>query len=212
MRELPTTLERARSVDGRARCACRLVTVPVAARGLPFSIHQMAEYLIGLGLIAQVVQGSKSLLPIVFGAAVLLSAALTDGPLAGWKTVSRPAHTVVDIVLATIALLLAVLPWSGADASGSAVLLIAAALLGMLILRTSYAPKPVRAPRPRGDLAEDVGRSAGRIVGRGLKAYRDGRPGEESPTAGEPARPRPAGSPEPPGASGPPGISGPAGP
>jgi len=171
--------------------------VPVAARGLPFSIHQVAEYLIGLGLIAQAAQGSKSPLPIVFGAAVLLSAALTDGPLAGWKVVSRPAHKVVDIVLAIIALLLAVLPWSGADPSGRAVLLVAAALLGMLILRTSYAPKPVRALRPRGDLAEDVGRSAGRIVGRGLKAYRDGRRGEES---------------QPPGASGPPGISGPPGP
>ena len=81
-------------------------SVPVAARGLPFSIHQVAEYLIGLGLIAQAVQGSKSLLPIALGAAVLLSAALTDGPLAGWKTVSRPAHKVVDIVLAVVALLL----------------------------------------------------------------------------------------------------------
>jgi hypothetical protein len=146
------------------------------------------------GLIAQAAQGSKSPLPIVFGAAVLLSAALTDGPLAGWKTVSRPAHKVVDIVLASVALLLAVLPWSGADASGRAVLLIAAALLGMLILRTSYAPKPVRAPRNRGDLAEDVGRSAGRMVGKGLKAYRDGRARETGS----------AGSAEPPGASGPP--------
>jgi hypothetical protein len=164
--------------------------VPVAARGLPFSIHQVAEYLIGLGLIAQAVQGSKSLLPIVFGAAVLLSAALTDGPLAGWKTVSRPAHKVVDIVLATVALLLAVLPWSGADASGRAVLLIAAALLGMLILRTSYVPKPVRAPRNRGDLAEDVGRSAGRMVGKGLKAYRDGRRREENRRADEPVQTR----------------------
>ncbi len=172
--------------------------MPVAARGLPFSIHQVAEYLIGLGLIAQAVQGSKSLLPIVFGAAVLLSAALTDGPLAGWKTVSRPAHKVVDIVLAIVALLLAVLPWSGADASGRAVLLIAAALLGMLILRTSYAPKPVRAPRNRGDLAEDVGRSAGRMVGKGLKAYR-GRARAGTTGSGEPA-----GSAEPPGASGPP--------
>ena len=184
--------------------------MPVAARGLPFSIHQVAEYLIGLGLIAQAVQGSKSLLPIVFGAAVLLSAALTDGPLAGWKTVSRPAHKVVDIVLAIVAVLLAVLPWSGADASARAVLLIAAALLGMLILRTSYAPKSVRAPRNRGDLAEDVGRSAGRMVGKGLKAYRDGRGREEDRRADEAVatgRPddaaKPAGPSEPPGASGP---------
>jgi hypothetical protein len=112
---------------------------------------------------------------------------------------------VVDIVLAIVALLLAVLPWSGADASGRAVLLIAAALLGMLIVRTSYAPKPVRAPRNRGDLAEDVGRSAGRMVGKGLKAYRDGR-GRATGSAeaagtgtAQPARPS-----EPPGASGPP--------
>ena len=76
----------------------------------------------------------------------------------------------VDIVLAVVALLLAVLPWSGADASGRAVLFITAALLGLLILRTSYAPKPVRAPRSRGDMAEDVGRSAGRLVGKGVKA------------------------------------------
>ena len=120
--------------------------VPVAARGLPFSIHQVAEYLIGLGLIAQAVQGSKSLLPIVFGAAVLLSAALTDGPLAGWKTVSRPAHKVVDIVLASSPSLLAVLPWSGADASGRAVLLIAAALLGMLIRARATCPSPCGRP------------------------------------------------------------------
>jgi hypothetical protein len=145
-------------------------------RGLPFSIHQLVEYLIGLGLIASAVQGSTSPVPILFGAAVLISAAVTDGPLAGWKGVSRPVHRVVDIVLAVVALVLAVLPWSGADLGGRAALLIAAALLGFLILRTSYAPKPVRAPRDRGALAEDLGRSAGRVVGRSLRAYREGRP------------------------------------
>ena len=72
-----------------------------------------------------------------------------------------------------------------------------AALLGMLILRTNYAPRPVRAPRNRGDRAEDVGRSAGRMVGKGLKAYRDGR-GREEDQSGDAT-----GSREPPGASGP---------
>jgi len=185
VREIPSSPERARSFRRPGPLRVQTGAVPVAARGLPFSIHQMAEYLIGLGLIAQAAQGSRSPLPMVFGAAVVLSAALTDGPLAGWKVVSRPAHKVVDIVLAVVALLLAVLPWSGADATGRAVLLVAAALLGMLILRTSYAPKPVRTPRRRGDLAEDVGRSAGRMVGKGLKAYRDGRrpPGPSGPPA-----------------------------
>jgi hypothetical protein len=144
-------------------------------RRLPFPIHQVAEYLIGLGLIAQGVQGSSALRVVALGAAILLSAAVTDGPLAGWKAVSRPTHRVVDIVLAVAALVLAVVPGSGADAAARVVLVVAALLLGLLILRTSYAPPVPRAPRSRGDLAEDVGRSAGRLVGRTLRSYRDGR-------------------------------------
>jgi hypothetical protein len=147
-----------------------------AVRKLPFGIHQLAEYVLGLGLIAQAAQGASAILPVVLGAAILLSAALVDGPLAGWKAVSRPVHRVVDIVLACVALALAVLPWTGASAASRAVLAIAAALFGLLILRSSYAPKVVRPPRSRGDVAEDLGRSAGRLVGRGVRAYKDRRP------------------------------------
>jgi cytochrome bd-type quinol oxidase subunit 2 len=145
-------------------------------RRLPFSIHQVAEYAIGLGLIAQAAQGGSAVLPVVVGAAVLVSAALTDGPLAGWKAVSRPHHRIVDIVLAVIALVLAVLPWSSTAVSTRVVLAAASALLGILIVRTSYAPPVVRPARSRGDAAEDIGRSAGRALGKTVKAYRDRRP------------------------------------
>jgi cytochrome bd-type quinol oxidase subunit 2 len=145
-------------------------------RRLPFSIHQIAEYAIGLGLIAQAAQGGTAILPVIVGAAIVLSAALTDGPLAGWKAVSRPHHRIVDIVLAVTALLLAVLPWSNAAVTSRVVLGVAAALLGILILRTSYAPRVARPARSRGDVAEDIGRSAGRMVGKSVKAYRDRRP------------------------------------
>jgi hypothetical protein len=148
---------------------------------MPFSIHQVAEYVLGLGLIAQAVQGSQAIAPVLLGAAILASAAVTDGPVAGWKAVSRPVHRVVDIVLAVVALALAVLPWSAADLTSRAVLVVTAALLGLLILRTDYAPKTVREPRSRGDVAEDFGRSAGRLVGRRVKAYRDRRTGPDSP-------------------------------
>jgi hypothetical protein len=146
-------------------------------RGIPFSIHQLAEYALGLGLIAQAVQGGQAIAPVLLGAAILLSAAVTDGPVAGWKAVSRPVHRVVDIVLAAVALLLAVLPWTDIDATSRVVLFVTAALLGLLILRSDYAPKAVREPRSRGDVAEDLGRSAGRLVGRSMKAYRDRRTG-----------------------------------
>ena len=148
-----------------------------AVRAIPFSIHQLAEYALGLGLIAQAVQGGQAIAPVLLGAAILVSAAVTDGPVAGWKAVSRPVHRVVDIVLAVVALVVAVLPWTDADLTSRAVLVVAAALLGLLILRSDYAPKPVREPRSRGDVAEDLGRSAGRLVGRSVKAYRDRRPG-----------------------------------
>ncbi len=144
---------------------------------MSFSIHQIAEYVLGLGLIAQAVQGSQAIAPVLLGAAILVSAAVTDGPAAGWKVVSRPVHRVVDIVLAVTALVLAVLPWTDADLTSRAVLVVTAALLGLLILRSDYSPKVVREPRSRGDVAEDIGRSAGRVVGRSVKAYRDRRTG-----------------------------------
>jgi hypothetical protein len=146
-------------------------------RGIPFSIHQLAEYALGLGLIAQAVQGGQAIAPVLLGAAILLSAAVTDGPVAGWKAVSRPVHRVVDIVLAAVALLFSVLPWTDIDATSRVVLFVTAALLALLILRSDYAPKAVREPRSRGDVAEDLGRSAGRLVGRSMKAYRDRRTG-----------------------------------
>ena len=68
-------------------------------------------------------------------------------------------------------------PWTDADLTSRAVLVVTAALLGLLILRSDYSPKPVRQPRSRGDVAEDLGRSAGRLVGRSMKAYRDRRTG-----------------------------------
>jgi hypothetical protein len=147
-----------------------------AARGIPFSIHQIAEYAIGLGLIAQAAQGGSAVLPVAVGALIVLSTAVTDGPFAGWKVVSRPRHRIVDIVLASIAIVLAVLPWSNAAVASRLVLAITAMLLGILLLKSNYAAPVVRPPRSRGDVAEDIGRSAGRIVSRGMRAYRDRKP------------------------------------
>ena len=143
---------------------------------LPFWINQLGEYALGLGLISQAIQGPSATVPVLMGATILVSAAVADGPLAGWRAVSRPTHRIVDIVLAVVALGLAVLPWSGADVAGRAVLVLVAGLLGLLILRTNYAAPVARAPRSRGEVAEDMGRSAGRLVGRGVKAYETRRP------------------------------------
>jgi len=152
-------------------------------RTLPFWLHQLAEYAIGLGLIAQAAQGPNNVLPVAFGAVVLVAAATSDGPAAGWKAVSRPAHRVVDIVLIVVALALAVLPWSRADATSRVLLALAAALLGVLYVSTSYTPKPAKVARPArdpGDRAEDVGRSAGRLAAKGMKVFRDRRQGPDA--------------------------------
>ena len=144
---------------------------------MPFSIHQVAEYALGLGLIAQAVQGPSATVPVLLGAAILLSAALTDGPLAGWKAVSRPAHRVVDIVLAITALgpgRPAVDRARRRDSRRAAHHAAAA--------RAAHPPHQLRRQGRRGphaaagDVAEDLGRSAGRLASKGVKAYRDRRP------------------------------------
>ena len=152
-------------------------------RTLPFWLHQLAEYAIGLGLIAQAAQGPDNVLPVAFGAVLLVAAATSDGPAAGWKAVSRPVHRAVDIGLIVAAVVLAVLPWSGADATSRVLLALAAALLGILFVSTNYAPKPAKVVRPArepGDRAEDVGRSAGRLAAKGMKAMRDRRQGPDA--------------------------------
>ena len=55
----------------------------------PFWIHQAAEYLIGIALVAQGLQSPKPLVPCVVGALVILNAAVSIGPLGAFRWFGR---------------------------------------------------------------------------------------------------------------------------
>ena len=164
---------------------------------LGFWAHQVVEYLLALLLVltALNLKGSSAALPCLLAAMVVASlAVLTDGPLGGFRLLSRRAHQALDravvLVFAGVPLLV-----FRADL-GVLVLGVGLALvMATLVRRTSYtatrrsgraavrsvdAPStviPPTPPRPSGP-SRDEGAAAGGIVrSAGFVAGRVGRDG-----------------------------------
>ena len=128
---------------------------------LPFWIHQVVEYLLGVLLISQAIQSEHPEVPVVLGVGVILLAATADGPLAAFHVVPRPLHRVLDVV-AIVAIAVATIVFRD-DLGAVGVVFAAAVVVAMagLVVRTSYAPKsakprravppPVTATAPAGD-------------------------------------------------------------
>ena len=55
----------------------------------PFWLHQAAEYLIGLVLVAQGLQSPTPLVPTLAGGVVIVNAAVVEGPLGAFRLVPR---------------------------------------------------------------------------------------------------------------------------
>ena len=162
----------------------------------PFWLHQSAEYLIGLVLVAMGLQAIEPAVPTIAGGIVLLNAALVDGPLGAFRLFSRRAHRVVDVVVIAALGLAAVLPFLDLDATSRVLLGGAAAVLGVVWWNSAFeARRPRRSRAPRGpadapaagspagppvgssakptDRSEAIGRGAGRLAGGIAKAVRD---------------------------------------
>jgi hypothetical protein len=142
---------------------------------LSFWVHQVAEYVLAFALIMQATNGGRVAVAVGMGGVLLIAAATADGPLSGWKAVSRPTHRIVDIVIAAALIGLAVVPGTGIDPLARTIMGMVGLAEVLLILRTDYRPRPERARR-RPD-AEEVGRVAGRVAGgaisKGMKAYKE---------------------------------------
>jgi hypothetical protein len=153
---------------------------------LPFWIHQLVEYGIGALLAYQAIHSASPVVPLLAGLIVVVLAATADGPAACFHVVSRPLHRVLDIVVAIGLLAIALFFGSDVGGAGQFMLVIGALALGVLTLRSDYRPKPARqqraaatdpSPLPGSTRAEDIGRQAGRLVGRGMEEYRKRRSG-----------------------------------
>lgn len=134
----------------------------------PFWVHQLAEYLIGLALVAQGMQDPEPLVPAVAGAVVMLNAAIVRGPLGAFRLVGRRVHRWIDLVVMVGILVAALQPWLAVEASGRLVMLVMLVPLGFLWFYTDWAERADRRQRRAdraGPTSEQLGRSAGRVVG-----------------------------------------------
>ena len=141
----------------------------------PFWIHQLAEYLIGVALIAQGLQEKDPLVPAVAGAAGMVNVAIARGPLGAFKWIGRRTHRWLDLLVMVAMLVAAVQPWVEVPAGGRLLMLVMLVPLGFLWFYTDWAERQGRRQRRvdrAGVRGEDVGRSAGRLAGNAFKAIK----------------------------------------
>jgi hypothetical protein len=139
----------------------------------PFWLHQAAEYLIGLVLVAQGLQSPTPVIPSLAGALVLVNAACVDGPISAFHWFPRRVHRTLDLVVIAVIALGALLPFLDVDNTSRIVMLVIAVILAVVWFNSSFA-KP--APRNHGeavDRSEAIGRGAGRIAGNIARVVRD---------------------------------------
>jgi hypothetical protein len=141
----------------------------------PFWVHQFAEYLIGIALVAQGLQDPDPVVPAVAGVAVLVNAAIVRGPMGAFKWVGRRTHRALDLVVMALIVFGAFQPWIPVGVTGQAVMLVMLLPLGFLWFYTDWAERPARKDRravAAGPRSEDIGKSAGRMA---ANAYLSGK-------------------------------------
>jgi hypothetical protein len=161
----------------------------------PFWMHQLVEYILGGALVASGLQSPQPLVPAVLGGIVMVHAAITRGALAAFRIIDRRLHRVLDPVVIALQIIGAVQQWISVD-NGTRVIIGGIAAVHLVVwLGSSFTEKPkaakgakttattattasssaASAPDAPKDRATDLGRSAGRLVGGGVKAVRAAR-------------------------------------
>lgn len=133
----------------------------------PFWIHQLAEYLIGVALIASGFQDPQPLVPVLAGIVVMANTSIARGPLGAFRLVGRSVHRWLDLVVIAAIVVGALQPWLAVEVTGRAVMLIIVVPLGFLWFYTDWAERKQRSERraERAQRGNDLGRAAGRVAG-----------------------------------------------
>lgn len=141
----------------------------------PFWLHQVAEYLLGIILVALGLQMPDPLVPALAGLLVLVNAAVAIGPASAFRVVGRRTHRVLDLVVIGAILVLAVQPWLAADGGTRGVMVAVAAVLGVVWYYTDFAERSERRARRMADAGqrpEEIGRTVGRMAGDVVNRWR----------------------------------------
>jgi uncharacterized membrane protein len=124
----------------------------------PFWIHQAAEYLIGMALVAQAIQDPDPVVPALVGMLVILNAAVVRGPLGAFKWFGRSVHKWIDLGLMIVIALVAIQPFAEVTATGRGMMLVILVPFVFLWFYTDWAATA-------GPTGEKIGRTAGRLAG-----------------------------------------------
>ena len=143
----------------------------------PFWLHQAAEYLVALVLIASSLQSPDPLWPALAGGLVLVNAALSGPPLGAFRVVGRPLHRRLDLVVVGVLVVVAALPLLTIDAASRLTMLVVAVVLGFVWWGTNFATSAERRRRLASSTsgrvdAQSIGRTAGRLVAKAGDAMR----------------------------------------
>jgi len=153
--------------------------MPTADRARrPFWIHQLAEYVVALVLVSSGLQAPHPIVPCIVGGTVMLNAAVVAGPLGAFRLVPRRMHALFDIVLVAVILGASVQQWWSIDNATRTIMVGAAIVLGVVTFYTDFAERRERRDRRAAMVAtgERVGRSAGRLAGTAVTAWRQRKP------------------------------------
>ena len=152
----------------------------------PFWMHQAAEYVLGAVFIAQGLQSLTPVVPSAMGGLVMLNTACAKGTLSAFRIFGRRMHRVLDAVVVVVVVVAAVQPVVSVDNSTRLIMGMLAFVLAFVWWKSDFsesaktlrvaAVKHGRAPpvsRADGTRADAIGRTAGRLVGKGVNLYRN---------------------------------------
>lgn len=134
-------------------------------------MHQIVEYVLGLGLILMGVQSPEPLVPSLFGLLVLVNAAAVAGPLSAFRLIPRRVHRVADFVVAALMIVGGLLLGGRMESASQVAVIGIGVIVGFVAWRTNFDERPKRAPAP-GGRSDSIGRSAGRMAATGVNLYR----------------------------------------
>lgn len=133
----------------------------------PFWLHQIAEYVIGLALVASGLQSHSPTVPSVLGGIVVINAAVADAPLGAFRVVGRRLHRVLDITVVIVAMIASIVV--DIDLATRIVQVCCVIVLAVVAVNTDYAPRTtppnVGTAAVRATGSEAIGRRAGRVAG-----------------------------------------------
>jgi hypothetical protein len=148
----------------------------------PFWMHQFVEYIIGGAVVAMGIQGSTPAMPMLAGLLIVANAAVTKGPFGAFRAIDRRVHRMIDPVLVAFTVFAALQPWVRVENNTKITMIFASVVHLFVWWQSSFEEKPKRSAAAStsadsnatpGSRSEDVGRMAGRLVGSGVKKWRN---------------------------------------